>query len=126
VWDFDNDGDMDIIVSHVDLNATAALLRNDGGNSNHWLGLTLKGSKGPASAIAAKVIATAGGKRQVLVNQWTTSYLSNNDPRLHIGLGSAKSIDTLEVFWTGGKKEVFNNVAADRYITIMEGIGILK
>jgi hypothetical protein len=126
VWDFDNDGDMDIIVSHVDLNATAALLRNDGGNSNHWLGLTLKGSKGPASAIAAKVVATAGGKKQVLVNQWTTSYLSNNDPRLHIGLGSAKSIDTLEIFWTGGKKEVFNNVAADRYITIMEGKGIIE
>jgi hypothetical protein len=126
VWDYDNDGDMDIIVSHVDLNGTAALLRNDGGNSNHWLGLTLKGSKGPASAIAAKVVATAGGKRQVLVNQWTTGYLSNNDPRLHIGLGSAKSIDTLEIFWTGGKKEVFYNVPADRYITIMEGKGILK
>ena len=126
IWDYDNDGDMDIIVSHVDLQATAALLRNDGGNSNHWLGLTLMGKDGPASAIAAKVVATAGGKRQVLVNQWATSYLSNNDPRMHIGLGSAKSIDTLEIFWTGGKKEVFNNVASDRYITIMEGKGILK
>ena len=126
IWDYDNDGDMDIIVSHVDLQATAALLRNDGGNSNHWLGLTLMGKDGPASAIAAKVVATAGGKRQVLVNQWATSYLSNNDPRLHIGLGSANSIDTLEIFWTGGRKEVFNNIAADRYITVMEGKGILK
>jgi hypothetical protein len=126
VWDYDNDGDMDIIVSHVDLKATAALLRNDGGNSNHWLGLTLKGSKGPASAIAAKVVATASGKRRVFVNQWATSYLSNNDPRVHIGLGSAKIIDILEIFWTGGKKEVYKNVAADRYITIMQGKGIIE
>ena len=124
VVDYDNDGDMDIIISHVDMKATAALLRNDGGNANHWLGLTLKGSKGPASAVAAKVVATTGSRRQVFVNQWATSYLCNNDPRVHIGLGSAKSIDTLEIFWTGGRKEVFKNVAADRYITIVEGKGI--
>jgi hypothetical protein len=126
VWDFDNDGDMDIIVSHVDLKATAALLRNDGGNSNHWLGLTLKGKNGTASAIGAKVTVTAGGKKQVLVNQWATSYLTNNDPRLHIGLGSEKTIDMLEISWTGGKKEIYKNIAADRYITIMEGKGIVK
>ena len=126
VWDFDNDGDMDIIVSHVDLKATASLLRNDGGNSNHWLGLTLKGKNGPASAIGAKVTVTAGGKKQVLVNQWATSYLSNNDPRLHVGLGSIKTIDMLEISWTGDKKEVYKNVAADRYITIMQGKGIVN
>jgi len=125
VWDFDNDGDMDIIVSHVDLKATAALLRNDGGNSNHWLGLTLKGKNGPASAMGAKVTVTAGVKKQVLVNQWTTSYLSNNDPRLHIGLGNEKTIDMLEISWTGGKKEVYKNITADKYITILQGKGIL-
>jgi hypothetical protein len=126
VWDFDNDGDMDIIISHVDMKASASLLRNDGGNSNHWLGLTLKGENGPAAAIGAKVTVTAGGKRQVLVNQWATSYLSNNDPRLHIGLGSQKAIDMLEIAWTGGKKEIYKNVTADRYITIMEGKGIIE
>ena len=126
VLDYDNDGDIDIVVSHVDLIATAALLRNDGGNSNHWLGLTLKGSNGPASAVAAKVVATTGSKRQVFVNQWATSYLCNNDPRLHIGLGNSEIIDTLEIFWTGGKKEIYKNVTADRYITIMEGKGISR
>jgi len=60
------------------------------------------------------------------VNQWTTSYLSNNDPRLHIGLGSEKSIDVIEVSWTGGKKETYKNITADRYITIMEGKGIIE
>jgi len=126
VLDYDNDGDMDIVVSHVDLKATAALLRNDGSNTNHWLGLTLKGSKGPASAVAAKVIATSGNKRQVFVNQWATSYLCNNDPRIHIGLGNEGIINTLEIFWTGGKKEIYKNVTADRYITIMEGKGIIE
>ena len=126
IVDYDNDGDMDIIISHVDMKATAALLRNDGGNTNHWLGLTLKGSKGPASAVAAKVVATTVSRKQVFVNQWATSYLCNNDPRIHIGLGNEKIIDTLEIFWTGGKKEVYRNVVADRYITIMEGKGIME
>ncbi len=125
VWDFDNDGDLDIIVSHVDKQATAALLRNDGGNSNNWLGLTLKGKDGPISAIGAKVIVTAGEKKQVLVNQWATSYLSNNDPRLHIGLGQQKQIDLLEITWSDGKKEVYKNIAADRYLTIQQGKGII-
>ncbi len=125
VWDFDNDGDMDVIISHVDTEATAALLRNDGGNNNHWLGLTLKGINGPASAVGAKVIATAGNKKQVLINQWATSYLSNNDPRLHIGLGRQNQIDLLEIFWSDGKKEAYKNIACDRYITIQQEKGIL-
>ena len=125
VWDFDNDGDLDIIVSHVDQKATAVLLRNDGGNTNHWLGLTLKGKNGPASAIGAKVTVTAGEKRQVLVNQWATSYLSNNDPRLHIGLGRQKQIDLLEITWSDGKSEVYRNIACDRYLIILQGTGII-
>lgn len=126
VTDYDSDGDQDIIVSHVDLKADAVLLRNDGGNSNHWLGLTLNGKNGPATSIGAKVTVTAGGKTQVLVNQWATSYLSNNDPRLHIGLGGAATVTTLEIQWTGGKKEIFRNIKADRYITITEGKGITE
>jgi hypothetical protein len=73
VGDFDNDGDPDVIISHLDKDGTPVLLRNDGGNNNNWLGLTLKGKNGPASAIGAKVTVTAGGKKQVLVNQCATS-----------------------------------------------------
>src|SRR5450759_1615617 len=126
VWDFDNDGNLDIIVSHLDKPGTAALLRNNGGNNNHWLGLTLKGKDGPASAIGAKVTITAGGKKRVMVNQWATSYLSNNDPRMHFGLGQQKKIDLLEINWSNGKKEVYNNIDSDRYITIMEGTGTVS
>jgi enediyne biosynthesis protein E4 len=124
VLDFDNDGDLDIAISHVDREASTVLLRNDGGNGNHWLGITLIGRNGPASAIAAKVTITAGGKKSVHINQWATSYLSNNDPRLHIGLGNNKVIDQLEIDWIGGKKEILKNIAADRYIIIKEGSGI--
>lgn len=126
IWDYDNDGDLDICISHVDQEAATVLLRNDGGNASHWLGITLIGKNGPASAIAAKVTVTAGGKKSVYINQWATSYLSNNDPRLHIGLGSNKVIDQLEIDWVGGKKEILKNVAVDRYVIIAEGKGIVK
>ncbi|VAW17433.1 hypothetical protein MNBD_BACTEROID01-802 [hydrothermal vent metagenome] len=126
VWDYDNDGDMDIIVSHIDLQATATLLRNDGGNSNHWLGLKLKGKNGPASAIGATITVKSGDKKQTYINQWATSYLSNNDPRVHIGLGLNNYIDQIEILWSDGKKEVYNNPPVDRYLTIKQGTGILQ
>src|SRR5450759_2752255 len=126
VLDFNNDGKLDIIISHVDKQGTAALLKNEGENGNYWLGLTLKGKDGPASAIGAKVTLTAGGKKRVMVNQWATSYLSNNDPRIHFGLGQEKKIDLLVISWSNGKKEVYNNIDSDRYITIVEGTGIVS
>ncbi|MFQ5821371.1 MAG: CRTAC1 family protein [Candidatus Heimdallarchaeota archaeon] len=124
VWDFDNDGDLDIIVSHVDLRATATLLRNDGGNRNHWIGLTLVGRSEPASAIGAKVTIQAGEHKQVAVNQWATSYLSYNDPRMHIGLGKQEQVDRLEIRWPDGNTEIFRGLRADRYLTIVQGEGI--
>lgn len=124
VWDFDNDGDLDVIVSHVDLEGTAALLRNDGGNGNHWIGLTLIGAHGPASAVGAKVTARTAGRTQVAVNQWATSYLSYNDPRLHFGLGRDETVMDIEIRWPSGAIQRFENVAADRYLTVVEGEGI--
>jgi hypothetical protein len=126
VLDFNNDGNLDIIISHIDKEGAPVLLKNEGGNNNHWVGLLLKGKNGPSPAIAAKVTVTAGGKKQVLVNQWTTGYLSNNDPRLHIGLGQQKQIDMLEISWTDGVKEIYRDITGNRYLTILEGKGIIK
>ncbi len=126
VWDYDNDGDMDIIISHIDLKATPALLRNDSDNTNHWVGLTLRGDHGPASAVGARVVVTTGNYRQVLVNQCATSYLSYNDPRLHIGLGDNQKIDKMEIHWPNRTLQILYNVPVDRYLTITEGKGIEK
>jgi hypothetical protein len=123
VWDYDHDGDLDIIVSHIDLRGTAALLRNDGGNRNHWIGVTLVG-KTPASALGAQVTVTSGDLRQVSVNQWGNSYLSYKDPRLHFGLGPRAHVDRVEVRWTDGRQEIFSDLAADRYVTIQQGQGV--
>jgi hypothetical protein len=121
VWDYDDDGDLDIFVSHIDLEATPALLRNDGGNRNHWVGLMLVGSEGPASAIGAKVTVTTATQIQVRINQWATTYLSYNDPRIHFGLGSAGAIESVEIKWPSGVTERFGDVAADRYTLIRQG-----
>ena len=77
-------------------------------------------------AIAARVIVTAGDKKHVYVNQWATSYLSNHDPRMHIGLGQEKTIGMLEILWSDGEKEIIRNINADRYITIKQGKGIIN
>jgi len=111
VWDFDNDGDRDVIVSHVDLEATAALLRNDGGNRNHWIGLTLIGAHGPASAVGATVTVRTAGRTQVAVNQPATGYLSYSDPRLHFGLGADAVVAEIEVRWPSGARERFADLA---------------
>jgi enediyne biosynthesis protein E4 len=123
-WDYDNDGDLDLIVSHIDLAATPALLRNEAGNRNHWIGLSLQGSKGPASASCAVVTLESGTMRQIRVNQWATSYLSYNDPRIHFGLGRHDRVDGMEIKWPDGSVEVYRNVPVDRYHTIRQGLGI--
>jgi len=126
ILDFDNDGDLDITVSHVDKKGTAVLLRNDGGNNNHWLGITLKGKNGVASTIGAKVELSSGGKKQVHINQWSTSYLSNNDPRMLIGLGKNEKIDLLEITWSDGVKESYRDITGNQYIKITQGKGITR
>jgi hypothetical protein len=125
-WDYDNDGDLDIIVSHVDLKANAVLLRNNCNNQNHWIGLTLEGKDGPSAAIGATVVVHQGEKRSVYINQWTTTYLSNSDPRLHIGLGKIPEIDHLEILWSDGTREVYPGPGSDRYITFRQGYGIVE
>lgn len=126
IWDYDNDGDMDIIVSHVDFKEKPALLRNDGGNENHWLGLTLTGKHGLTTGMGARITVVAGEHKQVFVNQWSTGYLSNSEPRVHIGLGKQKKINEINIKWSDGQEEVFRNIEADQYLNIVKGKGILS
>jgi len=121
--DFDNDGDLDIVVSHVDDKRSAALLQNNLENSHHWIGITLKSSKNPGSTVSAKVSVNTRDKTFVAINQAAASYLSYNDPRIHFGLGDAQTIDKITVRWTGGATEEFYNIVPDQYITLVEGKG---
>ncbi len=121
--DFDNDGDMDILV--MNQNEPPSLLRNDVSGGHHWLKVKLIGTKSNRSAIGATVIASYAGKRQAQAVMAQTSYLSVNDRRLHYGLGAAATAD-LEIHWPNGAKETISNVAADQLVIVQEGAGIVK
>ena len=120
--DFDNDGDIDILV--INLNEPPSLLRNDLRGSHHWLKVKLIGTKSNRSAIGARVLARYGGKVQAQEVLSQSSFYSCNDPRLHFGLGSATSAD-LEILWPNGNKESHASVPCDQLVSIREGAGII-
>jgi hypothetical protein len=120
--DFDNDGDIDVLV--VNLNEPPSLLRNDVTGGNHWIKVKLIGVKSNHSAIGARVVTRYGGKMQAREVLAQSSFYSVDDRRLHFGLGPEKTVD-LEIRWPSGGKDVLTNVKADRIITVKEGVGIL-
>jgi hypothetical protein len=121
--DFDNDGDMDILI--MNRNEPPSLLRNDAPAGNHWLKVRLEGTRSNRSAIGSRVRVHYGGKVQAQCVTSQSSYLSANDPRLHFGLGRALTAD-VEVIWPTGKNETFPKIAADQLLTIREGEGVVK
>jgi enediyne biosynthesis protein E4 len=121
--DFDNDGDVDVLI--VNLNEPPSLLRNDLSGGNHWLKVKLIGVKSNRGAIGARVTARYGGKVQAQEVLSQSSFYSASDPRLHFGLGPAESAD-LEIRWPNGEKEILKKVAADHLVVIKEGSGIVK
>ena len=116
--DIDNDGDSDLLLMNV--GEPPALLRNDGGNRGHWLGVNLVGTKSNRDGIGAKVIITAGGTRMMRQHLGGTSYCSASDPRLLFGVGALKKIARVEVKWPSGKISAVNNVSVNQYFTIKE------
>ena len=124
--DFDNDGDIDIVV--VNLNEPPSLLRNDlrqgADGRRNWLKVRLIGTKSNRSAVGSRVTAHYGGKVQAREVLAQSSFYSVDDRRLHFGLGSAGQAD-LTVRWTNGLVENFTAVEANRLLTITEGAGIV-
>jgi len=119
VGDIDNDGDLDVLLFGV--GEPPRLLRNDGGNRNHWLGVHLEGTRSNRDGVGAVVRVTAGGRERVRVRAGGTSYASASDPRLLFGLGATPEVDRIEVRWPSGLVSVMAGVSADRYLTIREG-----
>jgi len=121
--DFDNDGDLDILI--MNQNEPPSLLRNDAPPGNRWIKIRLHGTRSNRSAIGARVVVRSGGKAQVQEVMSQSSYVSCNDPRLHFGLGAAEAVE-LEVRWPLGTIEVHKSVPANRLITLTEGNSIFK
>jgi enediyne biosynthesis protein E4 len=120
--DIANNGNIDIVVLNV--GEPPSLLLNTNKTANHRVLFRLVGTKSNRAAIGARVTIQAGGMTQFDEVRGGGSYLSQNDLRLHFGLGSAAKIDSVEVRWPSGKTESFKNVAADKIYTIVEASGI--
>lgn len=118
VADFDNDGDLDILV--LNLNQRPRLLRNDGGNRGHWLMIKLVGKNGNRDAIGTRVRLTAGGATQTRYVVSSSGYLSQSDNRLHFGLGKNKKAAKIEIRWPDGTVRVMENIAANRLLKISQ------
>ncbi len=121
--DFDNDGDIDILI--VNMNEPPSLLRNDVTGNNHWIKVKLEGVQSNRGAVGARVTARYAGRTQAQEVLSQSSFYSANDSRLHFGLGTADFAD-LEIRWPNGGVEKIPRVAANRLIFVKEGAGIVK
>ena len=121
--DIDNDGRLDLLVTNN--GQTADLLRNDGGSHGHALLVRLAGTTSNRDGVGARVRMTAGMKTQVREVRAGSSYLGQNDARLHFGLGRATAAERLDITWPSGRTEMLRNVRAGQILTIREGEGIV-
>ncbi len=121
--DLDNDGNIDIVVE--DLDGPPMILKNMGDKSNHWITLELGAKQGNPLAIGARIKATTGKIVQTEEIRSGGSYLSQNDLRIHFGLGKATRVDSIEIRWNSGKVETIKDLAADKFYAILEGEGIV-
>jgi len=117
--DFDNDGFIDLVVGNN--GDPPLLLRNSGGNGNHFVNFRIVGTKSNRDGMGARVRITAGGISQIREIAGGGSYLSQSDLRANFGLGKAARVEIVEVKWPSGLRQVFENVEADRFYLIEEG-----
>ena len=123
--DYDNDGDLDVLI--LNMSDLPSLLRNDGGNKQNWIKIKLIGTKCNRTAIGARVRVVVGNHAQIDEVRSGSSVMSQNDLRLHFGLGKAPTVDLIEVKWpTTQKVERFTQVKANQILTIREGAGTIE
>ena len=117
--DYDNDGDVDVAINNM--NGPATLLRNDGGNRNHWIEIKTVGRESNRDGIGARVELRAGSQRQMEEVTSGGSYMSQSDLRLHFGLGRQTTVDEVAIHWPSGRIDRLEHIPADRIIVIEEG-----
>jgi hypothetical protein len=116
--DFDNDGDIDIIVNTI--NESPRLLRNEGGNKANWLTIAPVQGKTGQVALGSVVRVKAGSLELVQPICGVNGYLTSSDPRAHFGLGVTTSADTVEITWPDGKKQILHQVKANQFLTVKQ------
>ena len=124
VSDLFNDGKLEVVVEN--LVGKPMVLRPEGGPQNHWISFQLEGVKSNRLALNARVQVTSGNMVQLGEVVSGGSHLSQNDLRLHFGLGERKQVDKVTVMWPGGKVETRTNLAADHFYSIREGAGVIS
>jgi enediyne biosynthesis protein E4 len=112
--DYDNDGKVDAFM--VNLGGPGYLLHNTSPGANHWLAFKLVGRKSNRDGIGAKIEVAAGGRKQQAERIAGSGYLSQDDGRVHFGLGAAAKADTVTITWPSGKVQTLRDVAADRVV----------
>ena len=122
--DFDNDGDVDAVINNV--NDVPTLLRNDLRSKNRWLKIKTVGTRSNRTGLGARVRVVAGNHSQIDEVRSGGSYISQNDLRLHFGMGSATKADLVEVRWPSGQVDRLKNVSTNQLIWVKEGQGVMK
>ncbi|MGC1482726.1 MAG: CRTAC1 family protein [Candidatus Acidiferrum sp.] len=121
--DYDNDGDIDMAINNR--GDYPELLRNDGGNLNHWLEVLLIGTRSNRDGIGASLKLTSEGFVHIQQAKGGMGYMSASDPRILFGLGKRTKIESLEITWPGGQVDKLTNVPIDKIIAVKEGTGIV-
>jgi hypothetical protein len=121
IGDLWNDGRMEAVINNI--SDHPMLLVNLAANQNHWLGVRLVGVQSNRDAIGARVMVKAGSRVWVDEVRSGSSYSSNNDFRLHFGLGQNTNVESIEVRWPNGRREDFAGTTADQFVTLKEGTG---
>jgi enediyne biosynthesis protein E4 len=119
VGDLFNDGHMELVIENLEGSPT--ILRPEGASQNAWISLTLQGTRSNRLALNARVRVTAGDLVQTDEVRSGGSYISQNDLRLHFGLGTHDHVDKVEVFWPSGSQDTYTQLAANRFYTLVEG-----
>jgi hypothetical protein len=116
--DYDNDGDIDLVVTH--LHRPLALLRNDTATGNHFVGFDLR-TPTRLPAVGGRIAVTAGSRKMIVPVVGGGSYLSEGDPRIVMGLGKWDGGVDVEIYWPSGARSQFQDLDGNRYWRIMEG-----
>jgi enediyne biosynthesis protein E4 len=119
VGDYDNDGDLDVLI--INNGDAPVLLKNEGGNRNSWVGLNLVATRSNPAAVGAIITWEAGGVKYKRLKTAGGSYLSSHDPREILGVGAATKIDSIEIKWPSGQVTKLTNPSLRKYLKVVEG-----